>query len=272
MRACCWPSQAQATAVSPCSATRPCHSSPQRGSCHRLTRPEHRRDGAVSFRRCGGREGCPLARAGDAWRLSLRGHQPPLHHGTRGHLSGVSQGYVQPGHGRSRGLHPRAPLTLLYPSLGRMSSPRNRRAAPHPAVLRAGGDAGGCSEGTAPRQHRDSARVCRRPGAHLASSGCRCRPGPGRQHPRRPGRAGVLVPPIRRWLQHGDSLPPQRRLPHEPAPLLPGGIGLARVHRGPILTAVGLNVHWLSEGFLETARAKTRMTPFAQLRADAPAA
>jgi hypothetical protein len=29
--------------------------------------------------------------------------------------------------GPSRGLHPRAPLTLLYPSLCRMSSPSNRR-------------------------------------------------------------------------------------------------------------------------------------------------
>jgi hypothetical protein len=39
--------------------------------------------------------------------------------------------------GPSRGLHPGAPLPLLYPSLCRMSSPSNRRAAPHPAVLRA---------------------------------------------------------------------------------------------------------------------------------------
>jgi hypothetical protein len=78
--------------------------------------------------------------------------------------------------GPSRGLHPRALLTLLYPSLCRMSSPSNRRAAPHPAVL----------------------RVRWRPCA-----------------------------PIRRWLQHGDSLPPQRGLPREPAPLLlPGGIGV----------------------------------------------
>jgi hypothetical protein len=35
-----------------------------------------------------------------------------------------------------RGLHLRAPLTLLYLSLGRMSSPSNKRAAPRPAVLR----------------------------------------------------------------------------------------------------------------------------------------
>ena len=40
--------------------------------------------------------------------------------------------------GPSRRLYPRAPLTLLYPSLCHMSSPSNRRAAPHPAVLRAG--------------------------------------------------------------------------------------------------------------------------------------
>jgi hypothetical protein len=39
--------------------------------------------------------------------------------------------------GPSRGLHPGAPLPLLYPSLCRMSSPSHRRAAPHPAVLRA---------------------------------------------------------------------------------------------------------------------------------------
>jgi hypothetical protein len=35
---------------------------------------------------------------------------------------------------------------------------------------------------------------------------------------------------------------------------------------------MGLNVLRLSEWFLETARAKTRLTPFARLMADAPAA
>ena len=49
-------------------------------------------------------------------------------------------------------------------------------------------------------------------------------------------------------------------------------MGLARVHLGHILTAVGLNVLRLSEWFLETARAKTRLTPFARLMADALAA
>jgi transposase len=49
-------------------------------------------------------------------------------------------------------------------------------------------------------------------------------------------------------------------------------IGLARVHLSHILTAVGLNVLRLSEWFLETRRAKTRITPFARLMADAPAA
>jgi hypothetical protein len=48
--------------------------------------------------------------------------------------------------------------------------------------------------------------------------------------------------------------------------------GLARVHLGHILTAVGLNVLRLGEWWLETARAKTRLTPFARLMADAPAA
>jgi transposase len=48
-------------------------------------------------------------------------------------------------------------------------------------------------------------------------------------------------------------------------------IGLARVHLGHILTAVGLNVLRLGEWFLETARAKTRLTPFARLMADAAA-
>jgi hypothetical protein len=48
--------------------------------------------------------------------------------------------------------------------------------------------------------------------------------------------------------------------------------GLARVHLGHLLTAVGLNVLRLGEWFLETARAKTRLTPFARLMADAPAA
>ena len=45
-------------------------------------------------------------------------------------------------------------------------------------------------------------------------------------------------------------------------------IGLRRVHLGHILAAVGLNVLRLGEWFLETARAKTRLTPFARLMAD----
>src|SRR5206468_4063891 len=48
-------------------------------------------------------------------------------------------------------------------------------------------------------------------------------------------------------------------------------IGLARVHLGHILTAVGLNGLRLSEWFLETARAKTRITPFTRLMADSAA-
>jgi transposase len=47
---------------------------------------------------------------------------------------------------------------------------------------------------------------------------------------------------------------------------------LARVFLGPILTAAGLNVLRLGEWFLETAHAKTRITPFARLMADTPAA
>ncbi len=49
-------------------------------------------------------------------------------------------------------------------------------------------------------------------------------------------------------------------------------IGLRRVHLGHILAAVGLNVLRLGEWFLETARAKTRITPFARLMAAATAA
>ena len=49
-------------------------------------------------------------------------------------------------------------------------------------------------------------------------------------------------------------------------------IGLARVHLGHILTAVGLNVLRLGEWLLETARAKTRITPFARLMAAGVAA
>jgi transposase len=49
-------------------------------------------------------------------------------------------------------------------------------------------------------------------------------------------------------------------------------IGLARVRLGHLLTAVGLNVLRLGEWFLETSRAKTRLTPFARLMADAAAA
>jgi transposase len=49
-------------------------------------------------------------------------------------------------------------------------------------------------------------------------------------------------------------------------------IGLTRVRLGHILTAVGLNVLRLGEWFLETSRAKTRITPFARLMADSAAA
>jgi transposase len=49
-------------------------------------------------------------------------------------------------------------------------------------------------------------------------------------------------------------------------------IGLARVRLGHILTAVGLNALRLGEWFLETARAKTRITPFARLMAESAAA
>jgi transposase len=49
-------------------------------------------------------------------------------------------------------------------------------------------------------------------------------------------------------------------------------IGLRRVHLGHILAAVGLNVLRLGEWFLESARAKTRITPFARLMADGTAA
>jgi transposase len=49
-------------------------------------------------------------------------------------------------------------------------------------------------------------------------------------------------------------------------------IGLARVHLGHTLTAAGLNLLRLGEWFLETARAKTRVTPFARLMAAATAA
>ena len=49
-------------------------------------------------------------------------------------------------------------------------------------------------------------------------------------------------------------------------------IGLVRVRLGHLLTAVGLNVLRLSEWFVETARSKTRITPFARLMANtAPA-
>jgi transposase len=49
-------------------------------------------------------------------------------------------------------------------------------------------------------------------------------------------------------------------------------MGLPRVRLGHILTAVGLNALRRGEWFLETARAKTRSTPFARLMADGVAA
>jgi transposase len=49
-------------------------------------------------------------------------------------------------------------------------------------------------------------------------------------------------------------------------------IGRRRVHLGHILAAVGLNGLRLGEWFLETSRAKTRLTPFARLMANGTAA
>jgi hypothetical protein len=49
-------------------------------------------------------------------------------------------------------------------------------------------------------------------------------------------------------------------------------MGLTRVRLGHMRTAVGLNVRRLGEWFLETARATTRLTPFARLMADASVA
>lgn len=49
-------------------------------------------------------------------------------------------------------------------------------------------------------------------------------------------------------------------------------IGLARVHRAHVLTAVAINVLRLGEWFTEVPRAKTRRSPYARLMADAVAA
>jgi hypothetical protein len=118
---------------------------PQPGSCPRLIRQEHRRDGAASFRQCGRRHGCPLdAQATSCVSLPPRTPAPPPSRD-----AGTPRAWARDTSGRgmafpsacprgpSRGLYPRASLTLLYPSLCHMSSPSNRRAAPHPAVLRA---------------------------------------------------------------------------------------------------------------------------------------
>jgi Transposase DDE domain len=48
-------------------------------------------------------------------------------------------------------------------------------------------------------------------------------------------------------------------------------LGLPRVRLGRLLTAAGLNALRLSKWFLETARAKTRVTPFARLMANCAA-
>jgi hypothetical protein len=49
-------------------------------------------------------------------------------------------------------------------------------------------------------------------------------------------------------------------------------MGLSRGPLGHLLTAAGLNVLRLGAWVLETTRAQTRVTPFARLMADAPAA
>jgi len=49
-------------------------------------------------------------------------------------------------------------------------------------------------------------------------------------------------------------------------------IGLARVHLGHILIAVGLNALRLGERFLKTAQTKARITPFVRLVLETAAA
>jgi hypothetical protein len=122
---------------------------PQPGSCPRLIRQEHRRDGAASFRQCGRqcgrRHGCPLDAQATSCVSPSEDTSTPSITGCVGTSRAwardtSSRGMAFPSacpRGPSRGLYPRAPLTLLYPSLCHMSSPSNRRAAPHPAVLRA---------------------------------------------------------------------------------------------------------------------------------------
>jgi len=63
-----------------------------------------------------------------------------------------------------------------------------------------------------------------------------CRPRAHRQHPRRPGVADVLAPPIRCRWERRHLLPPQRSLAGELAPLLlPGHIGIQREDQLPHL-------------------------------------
>jgi len=49
-------------------------------------------------------------------------------------------------------------------------------------------------------------------------------------------------------------------------------VGLPRVHLGHLLTAAGFTVRRLGDGFLETSRAQTRVTPCARLLAESTAA
>jgi transposase len=71
-------------------------------------------------------------------------------------------------------------------------------------------------------------------------------------------RAGIAGP-----ISRGTRRPRRRRTRY---------IGLARVRLGHLRTAVGLNVLRLGEWLLGTARAKTRLTPFARLMAAGVAA
>jgi hypothetical protein len=65
-----------------------------------------------------------------------------------------------------------------------------------------------------------------------------CRPRTHRQHPRGPGVADVLVPPIGYRWAHGHLLPPQRTLAGSLAPLLlPSGIHIEGEDQLPHLSA-----------------------------------
>jgi hypothetical protein len=139
---------------------------------------------------------------------------------------------LQPYHSRqparqcAGGLSRAAGVCTVLPSVG---GPRCLRTPPVPLP---GQTCGVCEEEVTVCEHDRDALLpglveVRRDSELRSSLLCWCGAGVHREGPGDPRFVHIFVPPMRRWLQHGDMLPLQCRLASELAPrLLSGGIGV----------------------------------------------